>query len=201
MPSDRRARLLEAALEALRTKGFAGASTRAIAALAGVNPGLIFYYFGTLDELLLEALRESSEARLQRYRAAAREARSFPGLVALLRRIYQEDLESGHIRVVCEMVSAGVARPEIGRRVMELMEPWIGLAEEAVQDALADAQLPVPVPARELAFAAVTFYLGANLVVHLGTDPPAVDGLLGAAEQGAAWLELLGGRAGDRPGS
>jgi len=201
MPSDRRARLLEAALEALRTKGFAGASTRAIAGLAGVNPGLIFYYFGTLDDLLLEALRQSSEARLERYRTAAREARSFPGLVALLRRIYQEDLESGHIRVVCEMVSAGVARPEIGRRVMELMEPWIGLAEEAVQDALADAQLPVPVPARELAFAAVTFYLGANLVVHLGTDPPAVDGLLGAAEQGAAWLELLGGRAGDRPGS
>ena len=201
MPSDRRDRLLEAALEALRTKGFAGASTRAIAALAGVNPGLIFYYFGTLDDLLLEALRQSSEARLERYRTAAREARSFPGLVALLRRIYQEDLESGHIRVVCEMVSAGVARPEIGRRVMELMEPWIGLAEEAVQEPLADAQLPVPVPARELAFAAVTFYLGANLVVHLGTDPPAVDGLLGAAEQGAAWLELLGGRAGDRPGS
>lgn len=99
------------------------------------------------------------------------------------------------------MVSAGVARPEMGRQVMELMEPWIALAEEAMQNALADAQLPAPVPARELAFAAVTFYLGANLVVHLGTDPPAVDGLLEAAEQGAAWLDLLAGRAGDRPGA
>jgi len=35
-------RIVDAALETLREKGFAGASTRAIAATGGFKPGLIF---------------------------------------------------------------------------------------------------------------------------------------------------------------
>src|SRR3954463_3613559 len=45
--------LVDAAVESLRFDGFAGASARAIAARAGVNPGLIFYHFGSVADLLL----------------------------------------------------------------------------------------------------------------------------------------------------
>ena len=192
MAAETRDKLVEATLEALKTRGFAGTSARTIAGLAGVNPGLIFYYFGTLDELLVAALRESSEARLERYREALEQVGSPAELVSLLRGIYREDLESGHIRVVCEMVSGSVARPELGSRVMGLMEPWIDVAERAIGHVLADSPVAGLVPARDLAFAGVTFYLGANLVVQLGADPAAVEGLLAAAEQAAGWLDLLG---------
>jgi AcrR family transcriptional regulator len=183
-----RDRLVEATVEALGTKGFASTSARTIAALADVNPGLIFYYFGTLDELLVTALRESSEARLARHRPSAEQVGSPQELVALLRRIYREDLESGYIRVVCEMVSGSVARPALGERVTSLMQAWIDLAEEAIERALGDSPVKALVSPRDLAFAGVTFYLGANLVVHLGTEPPAVDGLLAAVEQAAGWF-------------
>jgi TetR/AcrR family transcriptional regulator len=43
--SDTRERILEAALQAFAEKGFDGATTRDIAARAGVNLGLIKYYF------------------------------------------------------------------------------------------------------------------------------------------------------------
>ncbi len=191
MTTPTRAKLIDAVVETLRTEGFTGTSARTIAARAGVNAGLIFYYFRSLDELLMAALEESSEARLARFRSAADQVRSPRELLELLRRIYQEDLESGYIRVVSEMVSGSVARPEMGRRVMGLMEPWIAMAEQAIEQVLADSPVRDLVSARELAFAGVTFYLGANLVVHLGADPEAVDGLLSAAERGAAWLELL----------
>ena len=95
MASDAPQRIVEGALEALRTKGFQGASARTIAALAGVNPGLIFYYFPTLDDLLLAALRETSEERLERHRPAAEAVRTPAELVALLRHIYEEDSASG----------------------------------------------------------------------------------------------------------
>jgi hypothetical protein len=133
-------------------------------------------------------LRESSEARLARHRPSAEQVGSPQELVALLRRIYREDLESGYIRVVCEMVSGSVARPALGERVTSLMQAWIDLAEEAIERALGDSPVKALVSPRDLAFAGVTFYLGANLVVHLGTEPPAVDGLLAAVEQAAGWF-------------
>ena len=191
MTSDTKDRLVQAALEALKTKGFAGASARTIASLAGVNPGLIFYYFGTVDELLIAALQESSEDRLRRYRTASEQVHNPRELVALLREIYREDVESGHIRVVSEMVSGSVARPEMGERVMGLMEPWVALAESSVERILGNSPVGALASTRDLAFAGVTFYLGANLVSHLGTDPEAVDRLLEGAERAAGLLELL----------
>lgn len=179
-------RIVDAAFEALRTKGFSGASARAIAAIAEVNPGLLFYYFDTLDDLLLEALRQTSEERLIRHRAAIGGAASPAELLALLREIYREDRESGYITVVSEMVGASVARPALGKRVMELMEAWVAVAEDGVEQALAGSPLAALAPPRELALAGVTFYLGANLVTHLSGGEESVDGLLAAAENAAA---------------
>jgi len=51
-----RERMLEAALHAFSERGYDGASTRAIAAQAGVNQGLIPYYFGTKEALWREAV-------------------------------------------------------------------------------------------------------------------------------------------------
>jgi AcrR family transcriptional regulator len=192
MATESRQKIVRAAHQALREKGFAGASARTIAANAGVNPGLIFYYFTTLDDLLLAALHESSVDRLERYRDEAGMVRSASELVALLRRIYAEDVESGHIRVVCEMVAGSVARPELGRRVMAEMEPWVSLAEDAVERVLEGSPARALIDPRELALGGVTFYLGANLVTHLGEGPEAVDRLMAGAERAAGMLDLLG---------
>ncbi len=51
-----RERMLDAALEAFSELGFDGASTRTIAARAGVNQGLIPYYFGSKEALWREAV-------------------------------------------------------------------------------------------------------------------------------------------------
>ena len=192
MASNSRDKIIHAALEALRTKGFGGASARTIAAVAGVKPGLIFYYFPTLDELLLAALRDSSEERLARHREAAQAVATPRELVALLRRIYEEDTASGHIRVVSEMIAGSVSRPELGRQVMQLWEPWVALAEQSVTRVLADSPLAALASPRELALAGVTFYLGANLVTHLGQATETVDALLASAERLAGMLDLLG---------
>lgn len=178
-----RGRVVAAALEALKTKGYGGASTRAIAALGGFQPGLIFYYFETLDDLLVEALAESSNARLDRYRGAVAEADSLERLLELLAEIYRDDVASGHIRVVSELVGASVSRPELAPRVVALMEPWVELAEATVDRALAGSPLQGIVGARELALGAVTFYLGANLLTHLVPERADVTQLLDSARR------------------
>jgi AcrR family transcriptional regulator len=178
MTRDTRGRILEATLETLKTRGYAGASTRAIASVGGFNPALIFYYFGTLNDLLLAALEHSSDERLQRYREAVDEADSLGELTSVLGRIYREDVESGHIRVVSELVAGSVAQPELGPRVVELMEPWLELAEAAVERALAGSPVLELATPRRLAYAAITFYLGANLVSYLAPEHEDLAGLL-----------------------
>lgn len=182
MSTDTPARILEAALETLISRGFAGTSTRAIASTGGFNPALIFYHFGSLNNLLLAALASSSADRLERYRGAVESAGGLDELVGVLGRIYREDLASGHIRVVSELVAGGVGDDELGPRVVELMEPWLELAESAIERALEGSPLLELASPRRLAYAAVTFYLGANLVSQLA---PASDDLAGLLDEAA----------------
>jgi len=52
----RRAAILEAAIEVLASDGIAETTTRKIAARAGVNQAMLRYYFGSKDELLFAVL-------------------------------------------------------------------------------------------------------------------------------------------------
>ena len=58
----RRARVLEAAAQALLQRGFAETRIADIAERAGMSPGHVMYYFDSKEKLLLEALRFREEA-------------------------------------------------------------------------------------------------------------------------------------------
>ena len=75
--------LIEAAVEVLKSRGFNGASARAIATEAGVNQALVFYHFGTVAELLLAALDEVSARRLRRYTTELADVTNPVSLIAL----------------------------------------------------------------------------------------------------------------------
>lgn len=59
---ERRESLLDAALRMFLEKGYAGASTREIAAAAGITEALIYHHFSGKRELLLALLRERTPA-------------------------------------------------------------------------------------------------------------------------------------------
>src|SRR4051794_204760 len=166
-PVDTKAQMLDAALQALRTEGFAGATSRAIARIGGFNQALIFYHYGSLDALLLAALDASSEARLARYREALEHASSLAELIELAAAIFREDRESGHTTVVAQMIAGSLARPELVPELAERMQLWVDFCEEAIGKALARSPHGALVPVRDLAYAVVTLSLGANLATHL----------------------------------
>lgn len=63
-----RLELLEGALRTLAEQGIATTSARSIATAAGVNQALIFYHFGSVDELLAAARVHGAERRVSRFR-------------------------------------------------------------------------------------------------------------------------------------
>src|SRR5205823_3549643 len=120
-----RGRIIDAAVETLQRAGFAGASARAIARTGGFNQALIFYHFGSVNDLLLAALNETSARRMDRYTEAVGRARSVPDLVRVAGEIFREDLESGHIKVLAEMIAAASSVPDLGPQIVAQVEPWI----------------------------------------------------------------------------
>lgn len=68
----RREALLQAALEIVAEQGIGAVTHRAIAARAGLPLSTTSYFFGSLEDLLLEALRHFAEQELARYDAVAR---------------------------------------------------------------------------------------------------------------------------------
>jgi AcrR family transcriptional regulator len=58
--------LLDAAQALMIEEGYAAVTTRRVADRAGVNKALVFYYFGTMDELFLALFRRGAQRSLER---------------------------------------------------------------------------------------------------------------------------------------
>lgn len=65
-----RRRLIEATARLMRDEGYAAATSRRVAAEAGVKQALVYYYFPTMDDLFVEVLRAGADVALDRMRAA-----------------------------------------------------------------------------------------------------------------------------------
>lgn len=65
-----RALLINATAQIMRDEGYAAATSRRVAALAGVKPALVYYYFDTMDDLFVAVLRAGAEASLEEMRRA-----------------------------------------------------------------------------------------------------------------------------------
>src|SRR6185312_10599711 len=69
-PSATRDALIAATAQVMLEEGYAAATSRRVAAKAGVKPALVHYYFPSMDDLFLAVLREGADANLVRQRAA-----------------------------------------------------------------------------------------------------------------------------------
>jgi len=67
-----RTALLDAAAAIMLEEGYAAVTTRRLAQRAGVNNGLVSYYFGTMDALFVELFRRGAERSLARLRTVLR---------------------------------------------------------------------------------------------------------------------------------
>jgi AcrR family transcriptional regulator len=165
-----KARIAEAALEALKTKGFAGSSAREIASVGNFNQALIFYHFGTVQNLLLAALDLVSARRMHAYAPAFERARTVSELASLAREIYAEDLENGYVTVLGEMVVGGISNAELGAEVVARLQPWIEMVEGKLRQLVAGSPFALLIPPRDVAFAIIALYLGMDMLGHLEGD-------------------------------
>jgi len=186
-----RERLVRAALKTLTQEGFVGTTARAIARTGKLNQALIFYHFGSVDRLLLAALDATSQDRLNRYRAGLAQISRLSDLVEAMARLYKEDVLSGHITAVQEMVAAGSSVPALRKEVLARMEPWIGFAKEVITRLTAGTVVDKLVPVDDLAFSAVALYFGVETITNLGGDRGRAETLFATGRRFAPLADAL----------
>jgi AcrR family transcriptional regulator len=162
-----RARIVEAALQSLRDEGILGASARAIARQGDFNQALIFYHFGTINELLLAAVDELSARRTARYEDRLGRVSSLRELVDVAGELHSEDLEEGHMTVLSQMLAGAATDDELRGPLKERFEPWIALVERSVARAVAGTPYETLVPVRDLALAVTALFVGLELMLNL----------------------------------
>lgn len=127
---------LDAAERLLVREGAAGISTRQLAQEAGQNHGLVHYYFGSVDELLLQALERFTDRVLERqlamYEADAPFIEKWRAAIAYI----EEDLASGYPKVWAELEALAWNKPELCERMRRLNDRWHSLLRDALAEAI-----------------------------------------------------------------
>jgi AcrR family transcriptional regulator len=135
MAVDTRDRIVRATREVLQEEGHANLSTRRVAERAGVPLSQIHYHFGGRQGLLLALLSQADERLLER------QTRMYAADKPLWRRYDQacdfleEDLASGYVRMLQEMIAAGWTDPAIAEEVSKLLKGWLQLLDQVVTEA------------------------------------------------------------------
>jgi len=162
--------ILEAARMRLLADGYAGLSTRKVAHEAGVPLSQVHYHFGSKGGMVLALLEAENQRRL------ARQAAMYAQDTPLWRRYEQacdyleEDLESGYVRILQEMIAAGWSTPEIGAAAREMVKGWFDLLTEVAVEAADQFGGLGPFSPAEAAALIVNAFFGAEALILLGFD-------------------------------
>lgn len=168
--SDTARSILHAAKESLLDTGLNGLSTRSIAEAAGVPLSQIHYHFGSKQRLVLAVLEAENERLLER------QQQMFESDLPLWKQWEQacdfldDDLDSGYVRVLHEMIAAGWSDPEIAAVVWRQLSGWQDLLAGVARRAAAKLGGLGPFTPEEIGALAGAPFLGAEAYLLLGVS-------------------------------
>jgi AcrR family transcriptional regulator len=156
--------LLDAAERLLVGVGYAGITTRGLAEEAGVNHGLVHYYFGSNENLLARALERFTERLIGRQREMYASDEPFiEKWRTAMRYLVSEDLT--YEKVWLELQALAWNDPELQARLGRVNEEWRVVLTEALAEP--HRELGVEMPLDALVSLVMTFNLGV-IVERLG---------------------------------
>jgi AcrR family transcriptional regulator len=163
-----RASILDAGKQALLDGGYSGLSTRKIAEAAGVPLSQIHYHFGSKQGLVLAVLEEENRKLLSRQQSMYSQDMPLWKQWEQACDYLEDDLESGYVRVLQELMAAGWANPEIGVAVKDMLRNWYVLLADVAGRASERIGGLGPFTASEAGFVAGVPFLGAEAMILLG---------------------------------
>lgn len=162
--------ILAAARAVLLDIGFAALSTRKVAERAGVPLSQIHYHFKSKEQLILAILSRENDSLI------ARQSDMF-GLDTPLSERWEracdyldEDLESGYVRVLQEMMAAGWSSDEVRDAVNLVLDAWTAVLTDVAEKACNEGADFGPFTTAEIVGLVEAAFLGAESMILLGRE-------------------------------
>ncbi|HET9443050.1 MAG TPA: TetR/AcrR family transcriptional regulator, partial [Acidimicrobiales bacterium] len=136
----------------------------------GFNQALIFYHFGSLNELFLAAVDFLSSQRVAEYRERVEGVTSVAELIRVAADLHRQDVDRGHITVLAQLLAGATTAPELRAPLRERFSPWIEVAEQAIERVVAGTPYAAVLPVGDLAFVVTALFMGMELTMTLEPD-------------------------------
>lgn len=157
--------MLDAAHDILREHGYSALTSRSVAEKTGVKQRLIYYYFRTMDELVVETFKRGAVAELERLRKAL--ASRYP-----LKEVWDVCVHTADTRITSEFMALANRNPALRDEVIKHIEACRQLQVEALSRAMgstSDGRGLTPLAATIFATsAALTLHREAELGIRMG---------------------------------
>ena len=166
--------IIDASAAVLARDGYAGTSMKDIAREAGVAQGLIHYYFGSKEDLVLAVVRQACAEMLEETRRSFSEAqgqpltRAWAGLQAAERRSAERP---ELFRLLIEMVPLSHNNPAVRDQMEEMYANLVDEVTDMVDELNQQLPTPLPIPVRD--FAGVIIAVIDGLAIRSEVDPQA----------------------------
>lgn len=163
-------RIIAAARVRLLADGYAALSTRRVAESAGVPLSQIHYHFGSKRGMVF-ALLEAENLRL-----VERQRQLYGTDVPLWKRYEQacdhldDDLASGYVRVLQEMIAAGWSDRTVAAQVIGTLRVWFDVLADVAREAQARFGTFGPFTPEDIAGLIGISFLGGEAVILLGDE-------------------------------
>jgi AcrR family transcriptional regulator len=163
--------LLEAAKKVLRQNGYAGLSTRDVAAAAGVPLSQIHYHFGSKQGMMLALFEYLNAQLLDRQDAmygdpSLKLSEQWDRACDFL----DDDIASGYVRVLQELIAASWSDAAVAQVVRTALMQWVDLVVDAARKAERELGGLGPLTPEEVGAFAANAFIGAESLYLLGFE-------------------------------
>lgn len=163
--------LIEAAKEVLRQRGYSGVSTRDVAAQAGVPLSQIHYHFGSKQGLVLALFSHLNAQLLDRQNDLFGDPDlKFSDHWDRACAYLDEDIESGYVRILQELIAAGWVDAEVADAVRAGLIGWIDLVTGLARRVGRESGGFSPFSPEEIGALAANAFIGAESLYLLGLE-------------------------------
>jgi AcrR family transcriptional regulator len=189
LSGDKAQRIVEAMRASVAARGIAGSTFEHVSREAGVSRGLLHYYFGTKERLLVEVVRRDSEVRVARLDEPLARAKTVDDVLDVLVSNLLDLIENepGFFDLIFEVFTAGRRNAEIRREVAELFKRSRGHVAEVLRAKEQEGVLSLRFDAE--AVVAFLFGIADGVALQVLTDPDRdFDGVIEAGTAASRYL-------------